>query len=191
MGCMPTPNLSGLLRIEDFDVEDSPYRECELWRGVAQVREPSGGGAGVVATRIATLLTRTAGVEEKGWVTSGETGFLLARDPDLMLAADAAFTSKARLPQVPAQGFWPLAPDFCAEVRSPADTWRSVLAKCGVWIGAGVRVVWAVNPRSREVVVFRPGEPERVARGSERIDAAPVLPEFVVEVAALYRGIYP
>jgi len=190
MNRMATPRPPALVRIEEFDRPDSPYRDCELWRGVAQVRDPSGGGAPVVSSRILNRLARTAGVEASGWITGGDLGFVLARDPDLMLAADVAYVSKARLPRVPVEGFWPLAPDFCVEVRSPKDTWRSILAKCGVWIGAGVRVVWAVNPKAREVVVFRPGVPEQVAQGGERIDAAPVLPEFEVEAGDLFRGIY-
>ena len=95
------------LKAEDLFHE--PYHDCELWDGVAIVRDPAGGPAEAVAARVVYHLSDLAYREGLGWITLSSQGFLLARNPDRVLAPDGAYTSKVRLPKLPARGFFPCA----------------------------------------------------------------------------------
>ena len=174
---------------EDVLRRNSPWRECEIWDGLPMVREPSGGRAEAVAARIVVPLGLHVRERGLGWVFLSSQGFLLARNPDRMLASDSAYVSKERLPEVPEQGFVPLAPDFLIEVRSPKDTWEQTVEKCGLWIAHGAGVVWAVDPPIRKVAVFRADGTSEVLEGTGRASAAPVLPEFDVDLEGLFEGL--
>jgi Uma2 family endonuclease len=81
-----------------------------------------------------------------------------------------------------------MAPDFCVEVRSRTDSWAATVEKCGRWIAHGVRVVWAVDPKGRQVLAFRPDLPPVEAGPGDVVDAAPVLPDFRVAIDDLFAG---
>jgi Uma2 family endonuclease len=180
---------STYITAEDVLRRDSRWRDCEIWDGVPMVREPSGGWAEEVASRVVAPLAMHVRERTLGWVFLSSQGFLLARRPDRLLASDGAYVSKARLPSIPERGFIELAPDFAIEVRSPDDTWEKTVEKCGIWIAHGAGVVWGIDPLTRTAAIFRPGE-EPVVHGREgRLDAAPVLPDFHLEVADLFEGL--
>ena len=180
-----------LVTAEDVLRRGSPYRDCELWDGAALVREPSGGEAEYVASEIVVPLGRHVRERKLGWTFLSSQGFLLARDPDRLLAPDGAYVSRVRLPQLPKRGFIELAPDFLVEVRSPDDAWESVVEKCGVWIAHGAGCAWAVDPLTRAVAEFRPGAPAVVHRDAGTATAAPVLPGFSIDVGALFAELDP
>ncbi len=178
-------------RITAADVlrEGSPWRDCEIWDGIPMVREPSGGWAASVASRVDIELGVHLKGRDLGWSFGSEQGFLVTRDPDRLLAPDCAYVSKARLPKIPVRGFVPLVPDFALEVRSSTDRWEATIEKCGIWIAHGAKVVWAVNPDPRQVVVFRPGQEPEIATATGTVTAAPALPEFHLDVAELFEGL--
>ncbi len=185
MESMPATRITA----EDVLRAGSPWRDCEIWDGAPIVREPSGGRAELVGTRVVGPLfahVRECGL---GWTWGSSQGFLLARDPDRLLAADGAFVSKDRLADVPADGFIELSPDFLIEVRSPRDTWEAVIEKCGIWIAHGAACVWAIDPPTRTVAVFRQDLVPQIVRRGGRVDAAPALPAFALDVATLFEGL--
>ncbi len=174
---------------EDVLREGSPWRDCELWDGLPVVREPSGGWAEEVSSRVAVPLGVHVRERQLGWLFLSSQGFLVARRPDRLLASDTAYVSRARLPLLPRQGFIELAPDFLIETRSPRDSWEATVEKGGVWIAHGVPCVWAIDPLERVVAVLRPGEPPCVHRGTGRISAAPALPDFHMSLDELFEGL--
>ena len=182
---MPTPSISA----EDVLRCDSPWRECEIWDGLPMVRSPSGGWAEAVGSRVIGPLEGFVRERDLGWVFMSSQGFLLAREPDRMLASDGAFVSKARLPQVPRRGFIELAPEFLIEVRSPEDTWEAVVEKCGVWLAHGARCAWAIDPERATVAVFRPGAVPEVLRQTGTARADPALDGFELALPDLFAGL--
>lgn len=181
------------IRISVADVlqPGSRWRDCELWDGLPVVREPSGGGAEVVAANVTSPLHAHVRERGAGWVVLSSQGFLVRRSPDRLLAADGAFISNRQLDSIPTQGFVEGAPDFLIEVRSPEQTWEATVEKCGRWIAHGVRCAWAIDPQTRLVAVFRPGEAPRLAHEGDHVSAAPALPEFRLSVASLFEGLAP
>jgi Uma2 family endonuclease len=59
-----------------------------------------------------------------------------------------------RTPSGPPEGYWQLAPDLAVEVVSPNDTASEVQWKVQMCLKAGVRLVWAVCPDTRSVMVY-------------------------------------
>jgi len=174
---------------EDVLRRGSPWRDCEIWDGLPLVREPSGGWSDTVAARVVGPLVIHVRERDLGWVFLSSQGFLLARKPDRLLAADGAYVSKTRLPSIPRRAFVPLAPDFALEVRSPRDSWEATVEKCGIWIAHGTGVAWAIDPDASKVAVFRADGTSEVCEGTGTVDAAPVLPDFSLAVADLFRGL--
>ena len=177
------------LTAEDLLAPGNPYERCDLWDGVAVVREPSGGWHDCVAAAIIARLHAAVRGTRKGWVVASSAGFLVARDPDRVLSPDAAFVSRARLLAFPTRGFVECAPDLAVEVRSPDDSWIGVVERAGVWIAHGVAVVWAVDPPSRTAATFRPRQAPIAAGPGDTLCGAPVLPDLCVPVDELFEGL--
>lgn len=166
---------------------DPAYRKgWELWDNTPVVRDASGGMAEVCGTFLLAKLVRYVQARDLGWVTGSNQGFFVARNPDRVLAPDVAYTSRRRLERVPTRGYFPCAPDFAAEVRSPTDPWGATVARIAMWLAHGARVAWAIDPVERVVAVMRPGHAARIVRPGATLDLAPVLPRFRLRVASLF-----
>jgi Uma2 family endonuclease len=113
----------------------------------------------------------------------------VSRDPDRVLSPDAAFTSVDRLAVPPAKGWFPCAPDFALEVRSPEQAWEGVLVKAGVWIAHRTSVVWALDPAERRLVELRPGSEPVVVGPEGAASGLPALPGWTVRLPDLFRGL--
>jgi len=157
----------------------------ELWDGVAVIHDPAGGGSGPLGVALGARLFAAIQGRARGWVGDADTGYLLRRDPDRLLAPDVSYVSRERLAAWPRKGFVEAVPDLVAEIRSPSDSWAHVVERGGIWIAHGVSVVWLVDPLARRVLTLRPlEEPEEV--GPEgTFTATPVLPDLSIPVADL------
>ena len=104
-----------------------------------------------------------------------------------MRAPDLGFVSRARIPEdgVP-KTFWPGAPDLAVEVLGPGDTRREVDEKVADWLGAGARAAWVINPKRRDVTVYR--SMTDVTRLSEReeLEGGEVVPGFRCKVSEIF-----
>src|SRR5262245_45537477 len=119
---MSWPAEERLLTAEDlFLISSSDCRE-ELNQGVLVRMPPTGALHSRLAVRIGRLLDEHVEAGQLGEVFGADTGFVLARDPDIVRAPDAAFVAREKVPAtgVPAT-FWEGAPDLAVEVISPSD----------------------------------------------------------------------
>ena len=129
---------------ELFDLPDDSWRYA-LVRGELQRMTPAGFRHGAVIMNVAAPLGHHVKTHQLGVVCGAETGFVLARRPDTVLAPDVAFVRRER---IAASGqpvtFWEGAPDLAVEVTSPGDTrpemarrwprgWRPGPASSGWW----------------------------------------------------------
>lgn len=135
---------------------------CELVQGTLVMMSPAGFEHGVITQRIAAMLHAYVAARKLGVVTAAETGFLLARSPDTVRAADVAFVAERRVPRGRTVGFFEGAPDLAVEVLSPSDVRdhaaRSrAIAKIADWLAAGCLEVWSVDPADRTVTVHTSG----------------------------------
>ena len=118
-------------------------------------------------------------------VVSDQSGFVLERDPDTVLGPDLAFVQGGRLP-ADENAYPELAPDLVIEVVSPSQTGPSVEEKTSLYVDAGVRLIWIVDPERRTVRVHRKDGTEDRLSEEDVIDGEDVLPGFRLPVARLF-----
>jgi Uma2 family endonuclease len=159
----------------------------ELVRGEVRTMAPPGFDRGAVSHNVARLIGNHVADHRLGVVVGAETGFVLARNPDVVRGADAAFVVAGRIPSSgrPTR-FWEGPPDLAIEVVSPSDTLQEVEEKVDDYLAAGTRRVWVVNPKRRTVTVYRPGAQPEVLREADGLAGEDVLPGFRCPVAALF-----
>ena len=121
-----------------------------------------------------------------GETFAAETGFLVGRNPDTVLAPDFAFVAKERLPDPLPKGYVPVVPDIVLETRSPNDTRREVAEKVQQWLDVGVRLVWELDPVTPILTVHRNGVPIRQLGVADTLDGEDVLPGFTLPLDLLF-----
>jgi Uma2 family endonuclease len=128
--------------------------DYELHEGRIIVVSPPGRRHGSVTARVGAILMNAedAGLGQ-GFV---EVGVVLGRDPDSLVGADAAFVSKARCPtRESREGYLETIPDLVVEVRSKDNTMAELKRKAALYLKAGVRVVWLIDPFARNALIYR------------------------------------
>lgn len=158
----------------------------DLVRGALVEMLPAGRQHGKLALHIGSLLLRHVSERGLGEVYAAETGFVLARDPDTVLAPDVAFVRAERLVGQDEDRFLRLAPDLVVEVVSPSDRAGDVHDKVMEYLQAGVPLVWVCHPTRREVAVYGADRTARVLRVGEALTGGAVLPDFHLPLAALF-----
>jgi len=169
-----------------FDFKESPWRH-ELIDGELYRMAPTGIEHGRVENRFGFLLSSHVFANRLGDVLTGETGFIVSRSPDTVLAADVAFIARERLGQFEGvQRFSPYPADLVAEVASPGDRPAEMLAKTGRWLDFGVKAVVVIQPRSRSVTVYQSLANLQEYGLDETVDLGFVVPGFRLKVADLF-----
>jgi len=171
-----------------YELPDDGLR-YELLRGTL-VSEPVPGRLhGRTVARMSKLLSNFVDSNRLGVVYTGDTGFVLARQPDTVRGPDVAFLSNEREHETDgARPYIPGAPDLAVEVTSPSDRPREVLGKVSDYLAAGSRIVWVVNPVREEVSVFRSPFAPRTLAGADVLDGEDVLPGFAVTIAEIFES---
>lgn len=169
-------------------LSDPRYESGELWDGRFVVREPSGGTHGCVELSIGHALMCLPVVRAFGRTMGSSTGYIVARDPDRVLSPDVSLLSFDRCPTLPTAGFSEGAPELAVEIRSPRDSWVSVVEKGGIWIGHGARLVWCVDPAERSVLVLRPGDEPQLVPEEGALDLQPLLAASI-EASRLFEAL--
>jgi Uma2 family endonuclease len=170
------------------DVLDVLNREnvpCELVEGTL-VEKAMGYEESEIAGLLLTFLNIFVRPRKLGIVT-GADGTIrlfpgLVRIPDVAFASWGCFPDrkrpKARIPQ--------LAPDLVVEILSKGNTKPEMAKKLGEYFGAGVRVVWLVDPRKRTVRVHTAVDQFVLIKEGQTLDGGAVLPGFVLRMDELF-----
>lgn len=181
-----TVTISSITADELLQMPDDGW-SYELIRGEIKKMPPAGFGHGATAMRFGWRLAQFAEAHDLGTVTAAETGFLLSRNPDTVLAPDVAYIRKERVEQagnVPA--FWPGAPDLAVEVISPHDTYTEVEEKAVEWLSVGCRLLLVLNPRRRTVTAYRSPHDIQLFAEEETLDLDDVVPGFAISLKDLF-----
>ena len=159
----------------------------ELIRGELCETMPSSGKHGEVVVNLVIPMGSHIKSRRLGRLAASDSGVLLERDPDTVREPDIAYISAERLPlDVEVTGYYEVAPDLVVEVVSPGDSAREVMDKALMWLSYGTRMVWAVNPESRTVDVYRPGERTVTLGVDDALDGLDVLPGFACPVSDIF-----
>jgi Uma2 family endonuclease len=186
----PTP-APGPWRAADLErFPDDGYR-YEIWHGELVRMTPAGGRHGECeANLVAALRQQASGL---GRTYTGDTGFLLRTDPDELVSPDVAFVRLDHLPP-PAEriGYLRVVPDLVVEIRSPNDADADVQAKVGLYLRAGVQLVWLVDQRQQTVQHIRASAAETSpttvlrAEAGDVLEGGDVVPGFRLAVSEIF-----
>lgn len=162
--------------------------QYELVRGQLLEVPMAGWQHGWIEMNIILVLANDPVARSVGRTVSGDTAFVLARDPDTVRIPDVAFVRHERLPPPLVSGRAALAPDLAVEIRSPNDRPGEMQRKVADYFAAGVRLVWLVDPDSQTVEAWTPGGLDRRCTAAETIDGGAVIPGFRCPVARFFEG---
>ncbi|BAU12803.1 hypothetical protein LEP3755_33340 [Leptolyngbya sp. NIES-3755] len=83
--------------------------------------------------------------------------------------------------------FPPIAPDFVIELRSRTDDIEDLEAKMQEYMENGVRLGWLLDPITKQVKVYREGEPVETLQNPATLSGETVLPGFVLDLSRVFR----
>jgi Uma2 family endonuclease len=116
----------------------------------------------------------------------GRVGIVLRRNPDTLLAPDAAFVPNEQLPtRTSPEDFLLTIPALVVEILNRSDTQPEIAEKVNAYLAAGVVVVWVADPDARTVTAYRTGRQPLVFGATDTLTADGVIPGFAVPVADL------
>ncbi|MBT9331270.1 Uma2 family endonuclease [Paracidobacterium acidisoli] len=122
----------------------------------------------------------------RGTVFESNAGFFL---PDgSSLSPDAAYATAEQvggLTKEDRKHFLRLTPAFVIELLSASDSLAEARRKMESWIANGAKLGWLVDPYSRNVLVYEPGQSVRVEAGDKVAGADPVA-GFDLDLAAVW-----
>jgi Uma2 family endonuclease len=160
-------------------------RSCELVDGVL-VEKAMGLREAMLALALGGFLHDFVRPRNLGIVT-GPDGTLRIF-PGLVRIPDVAFASWERIPggRVPDEPIPDLVPDLAVEILSESNTPGEMALKRSEYFGAGVSVVWMIDPEARTVAVYT--SPERCVRlaESQTLEGGDVLPGFALPLSDFF-----
>ncbi len=186
-----TLNLDAIVQLTDDafyalacanpDLKFERTREGELI-----VMPPTGGETGKRNGDIFGALWVWNQQQQLGITFDSSTGFKLPnganRSPDvawMLLARWEALTPDQR------RQFPPIAPDFVVELRSDTDSLPVTIAKMQEYIDNGVRLGWLLDPKTKQVEIYRQGQDKEVLSSPTSLSGEEVLPGFVLDLKGI------
>jgi Uma2 family endonuclease len=145
------------------EAEDRPWRADphffytrEVIRGVEMMSPRPAPPHALVASTLGALLLPLYQHGRGG----GPGGWWILDEPELHLgneelAPDLAGWRRSRLPRLPEEAYFVLAPDWICEVLSPSTEEVDRTEKLDIYAEHGVRYVWLASPLLRILEVYR------------------------------------
>jgi Uma2 family endonuclease len=180
--------MTGLMTAEELEMLPDDGNQYELIEGELIQVSPTIGKSGRHEMYIGWLIMDHVLRHDLGYVYSSSTGFIVARSPDSVLSPDVGFISRDRIPdEGEEQHFLATVPDLAIEVLSPSNRPGEMRRKARMYLAAGVKMIWIVDPQKQTVAIWAPDTPERVLTSDEIVDGSDVLPGFQIRVADLLK----
>jgi Uma2 family endonuclease len=169
--------------------ERNPGYQFERTAEGRVVVSPTGGEGGRRSLKVAYQLERWNEGTGLGVVFDSSTGFRL---PDgSLLSPDASWVRRERweaLSREEREGFVPLCPDAVFEVRSSSQNPQELREKMRAYLRNGARIGVLIDPYTRTVEVYRPGEGPERHENPEWVALDPELPGFELEPGPAFAG---
>lgn len=156
--------------------------------GELVIMAPTGGETGM---NNATLSARFVVWNEQaqlGGVFDSSTCFRLPQGGDR--SPDVAWVERSRWNALTAdqkRKFPPLCPDFVLELLSPSDNLSATQAKMQEYLNSGARLGWLLNPETRQVEIYQPGQPVEILQAPVTLSGEAVLPGFTIDLSWLWK----
>jgi Uma2 family endonuclease len=191
-------NLSRLvINIQPLHITDEEFFElCAVndtlrfertAQGEMIVMTPAGGETGSRNFDIALQLGNWNKRMGLGKAFDSSTGFKLPngaeRSPDLSWVLQERWE---KLSAQERERFPPLCPDFVMELRSPSDNLKDVQEKMQEYLANGARLGWLIDPKTKRVEIYRPGQQVEVLENPATVSGEAVLPGFELDLSDVW-----
>lgn len=157
-------------------------------KGALIVMPPTGGGTGNRNIKLSAQLEIWTEQDGSGVAFDSSTMFQLPNGAHR--SPDAAWISLSRwetLTPEDQETFPLLCPDFVVELRSPSDSLRSLQAKMQEYLENGARLGWLIDPKAKQVEIYRPGQAVEVLESPVALSGEEVLPGFGLELGQIFN----
>jgi len=148
---------------------------------------PTGGRTGNRNATILRQLGDWADQNGAGLIFDSSTLFRLpngaVRSPD---AAWVRFDRWNELTEIEQDEPTPFAPDFVIELMSPSDRLPDADRKLQEFAANGVRLGWLIDPKSRQVRIYRPSQAVTLLQAPTEVIGDPELPGFVLSLSRIF-----
>lgn len=187
-----TINLNPIVRFTD----DQFYQLCRKnpdvkfernAKGELLIMSPTGGETG----RINSEINADFGVWNRqtklGVCFDSSTCFTLPNGANR--SPDVAWIKKERWDSLTTEEktkFPPIAPDFVLELMSPTDSLQETQKKMQEYMENGVKLSWLINPKTRQVEIYRLGKPVEILTAPLELSGEDILPGFILNMAIVW-----
>jgi Uma2 family endonuclease len=151
------------------------------------IMPPVTGRSGYRNIKLSQQLANWVDTNDLGVGFDSSTGFKLPNGADR--SPDASWVRRERLEALTEEqkdSFLPLAPDFVVELRSKTDLLKTVRAKMQEYMNNGVRLGWLIDPKNRQVEIYRLGQQVEVLESPVSLSGEDVLPGFRLDLSCLW-----
>ncbi|MGF1500065.1 MAG: Uma2 family endonuclease [Elainellaceae cyanobacterium] len=124
-----------------------------------------------------------------GKVFDSSTGFKLPNGATR--APDASWVKQERweaLTPEQRKGFAPICPDFVLELASETDDIKTLQAKMQEYLENGCSLGWLIDPKTRQVEIYRPDQAVEVVPNHKTLSGEGVLPGFILNLESLFTS---
>lgn len=156
--------------------------------GELLIMSPTGGETGNCNSEINADFVIWNRQTQLGKVFDSSTCFKLPNGANR--SPDVAWIRKERWDALTAEQkekFPPIAPDFVLELMSPSDTLRETQEKMQEYIDNGVKLGWLINPKMRQVEIYRFGQPVEILTSPQQLSGEDILPGFILNLSIMWR----
>lgn len=175
---------------EQFASLAANYPDLRLERtkeGRLLIMPPAGGESSRLNFKIDVKLGIWSEQDDTGECFDSSAGFTLPNGADR--SPDVAWVERSRwdaLTPEQKKKFLPLCPDFLVEVLSPTDSLSETREKMQEYLDNGARLGWLINPRRKQVEVYRPGQEVEVLDNPTILSGEAVLPGFTLNLMEIF-----
>lgn len=170
----------------DFCARHKDLRIERNATGEIAITPPVGGDSGNRNIKLSTRINLWSEASGLGEAFDSSTGFILPNGAQR--SPDTAWVERSRWEALTAEQrsqFPPLCPDFVAELVSPSDSVPELRAKMREFIENGARLGWLINPRQRQVEIYRPGRPAETLDDPGSLSGEDVLPGLTLDLKGI------
>lgn len=171
----------------EFCARNSKLRAELTKDGDVIIMPPTGFETSDRNVEIVMQLAIWAKADKNGKVTDSNGGFILKNGS--VYAPDASWTRKKRLEKFSAEElkkFLPLCPDFVIELRSESDNLTDLKNKMTEYIENGARLGWLIDPKTKNVHIYRANGEIEILENSKMVSGEDVLHGFELDLTEIW-----
>jgi Uma2 family endonuclease len=123
-----------------------------------------------------------------GKAFDSSTGFKLPNGATR--SPDASWVKMERWEVLTAQEkkkFLPLCPDFAVELVSETDNVEDTRAKMREYIENGLQLGWLINPKQKQVEIYRPNQAVEALYSPQSLSGENILPGFILDLRLIFN----